>query len=167
MCELQLDNPFWLVSCAIYGEPGVQETCLGLQDEFGVDVNLLLLAAWLGGEGVRMAPVDAAAIVAKWQGEVVRPLRQARRAVKGMALHALGDVARFRRETLRIELQAERIEQAMLYAWARERQGEPSSAVSHLRENVTALLEWAGVRDPARILATACSIEAAHSKVAG
>jgi len=40
-------NPFWDFSLAVYRRPGVAAACLRLQDEAGVDVNLLLYFCWL------------------------------------------------------------------------------------------------------------------------
>lgn len=65
---LEPENPFWRFSCAVYAAPGVAQACLELQDTHGADVNLLLLAAWLGAARGwertiwRRCPVPAGAI---------------------------------------------------------------------------------------------------------
>lgn len=102
-------NPFWLFSLRIYAEPVVAELCLRLQDEFGVNVNLLLFCCWLDVNGIDkgehfLHSVEAA--VKQWQTEVVQPLRRVRRWV---------DAGDFYQRLKAVELEAERLEQDMLY----------------------------------------------------
>lgn len=115
----RLDNPLWDFSCALYAAPGVQGACLALQDHHGSDVNLLLLAAWLGaarGSALTDALLGQAPAAA-WRNEVVRPLRAARRA---MDRDDPAEAA-LRRDLLACELAAERLEHARLWAWAEAR----------------------------------------------
>ncbi|CAO3423716.1 TIGR02444 family protein [Azospirillum endophyticum] len=106
-------NPFWDFSLAIYRRPGVPACCLALQDRRGVDVNLLLFAAWAGLDcGVRLSADDLARIdgaVAGWREEVVRPLRTLRRRAKAE------DDELYRRMKA-AELEAERVQQDRLFA---------------------------------------------------
>ncbi len=37
---------FWQFSVSRYGKPGVADACLTLQDQFGINVNLILLYCW-------------------------------------------------------------------------------------------------------------------------
>ena len=39
-------SPFWNFSVAVYSSDAVQDECLTLQDQFGLDVNLVLLCAF-------------------------------------------------------------------------------------------------------------------------
>ena len=39
-------SPFWRFSLHFYRQPKVAETCIALQEESGVDVNLLLFLLW-------------------------------------------------------------------------------------------------------------------------
>ena len=122
---LRLDNPFWRFSLDVYSAPGVAPECLALQEALAIDVNLLLFSAWAGAEpGVALTADEIAAaeaVVAAWHDEVVRPLRAARRKIKGMTLHAEPAVAAFRKAVADIEIGAERIEQALLWDWASRR----------------------------------------------
>ncbi|PWC83819.1 hypothetical protein TSH100_19865 [Azospirillum sp. TSH100] len=106
-------NPFWDFSLAVYGRPGVPACCLALQDRRGVDVNLLLFAAWAGLDcGIRLSDEELARIdgsVAGWREEVVRPLRVLRRRAKAE------DDAFYRRMKA-AELEAERVQQDRLFA---------------------------------------------------
>ncbi|SHJ28466.1 TIGR02444 family protein [Roseomonas rosea] len=141
--ELDLDNAFWRFSCAVYAAPGVAQACLELQDRHGADVNLLLLAAWLGANrGVR---VEAAWLAeepgADWHRGVIGPLRQARRRVKA---GGLGDEAlrQFHAQLLACELAAERIRQAELFRWTQTRRPgtPPALAMTGLARRNLALL---------------------------
>jgi uncharacterized protein (TIGR02444 family) len=161
-----LDHPFWTFSLAVYGAPGVADECLALQERLQLDVNLMLFVAYAGAvEGVRLDAAEiaaAAGMVATWQGDVVRALRQARRALKPFSLDA-ADPLHAQNATLRAsvqaaELQAEKLEQAMLWAWSRQRfaacpRDNPGQA---LTGNLRALLEFYGLPDdqaePALIL---------------
>ncbi len=106
-------NPFWEFSLAVYGRPGVPAACVALQDRHGLDVNVLLFAAWAGMacgtllSAERLAEVDST--IAGWRQEVVRPLRAARRRVK-----AEDDA--FYQRLKAVELEAERIQQDRLFA---------------------------------------------------
>ncbi|KAA0598588.1 uncharacterized protein (TIGR02444 family) [Azospirillum lipoferum] len=106
-------NPFWDFSLAVYGRPGVPACCLALQDRCGVDVNVLLFAAWAGLHcGIRLSAEDLArtdGAVAGWRDEVVRPLRALRRRAK------TEDDAFYRRMKA-AELEAERVQQDRLFA---------------------------------------------------
>lgn len=113
-----LDTPLWTFSLAVYGGNGVADECLDLQERLGLDVNILLLAAFTGAvEAVQLESRDitaASAAVADWQSEIVRPLRQARRALKTASAEAL------RAQVKASELEAEKIEQTMLWQWSRQ-----------------------------------------------
>jgi uncharacterized protein (TIGR02444 family) len=123
-----LDNPFWAFSLQVYGAPGVAEECLRLQERLGLDVNLLLLAAYLGAaEGLMLDAADLAAAtnaVAAWHGETVQGLRKVRRALKPASLDESNPlraaIVTLRAQVKAAELEAERIEQAMLWRWSQE-----------------------------------------------
>lgn len=71
---------------ALYGRDGVPPACLALQESAGIDVNILLFAAWRGAvlrREVEAADIAAArALVAAWHTEVVKALRVVRRGLK-------------------------------------------------------------------------------------
>lgn len=117
-------SQFWNFSLAVYGAPGVQDECLALQDRFGVDVNLLLLGAFVGAaNGARLSAddiVSARGEVASWHEDIVKPLRQARRRLKAAAATDAA-AAQLRAQVKAAELEAERIEQTMLERWTEAR----------------------------------------------
>jgi uncharacterized protein (TIGR02444 family) len=149
-----LDTPLWAFSLAVYGADGVEAECLDLQERFGVDVNLLLFAAFAGArEGVQLDAADiaaAAAAVSAWHGEIVRALRGARRTLKPVSLDADNPLhtaaASLRTQVKAAELEAENIEQAMLWLWwqrhlAGRTRGDAGAA---LAANLHALLAYFG-----------------------
>ena len=62
----------WQFALAVYGQPPVSECCLQLQDEAGVDVNLLLAAAYSGAIGQRWELATLARLL-----DASTPLREA------------------------------------------------------------------------------------------
>jgi uncharacterized protein (TIGR02444 family) len=137
-----LDTPLWAFSLAVYGGDGVAGECLALQERLGLDVNILLFAAFIGVvDGVQLESQDiaaAGAAVADWQSEIVRPLRQVRRTLKPMSAEGL------RAQVKAAELEAEKIELAMLWQWSRtELAGRPrSDRTGALAGNLRAILDF-------------------------
>ena len=118
---MQLDNPFWQFSLAGHGAPGVDAECLMLQDTHGIDVDVLLFCAWTGAQGIALTEAHMAAIealVRPWRDTAIAPLRAARRGIKTLPQMADADVAALRKDVSALELRAEQIEHAMLYAMA-------------------------------------------------
>jgi uncharacterized protein (TIGR02444 family) len=120
--KLEYDNEFWRFSLAVYGEPAVAEECLTLQQAIGIDVNLLLFCAWTGTQDIVLTAGDIKAAVKKvaaWQEHVVRPLRTARQQLKALGYD---EFESFRSRIKSTEIEAEQIEQAMLFAYSRSLQ---------------------------------------------
>jgi uncharacterized protein (TIGR02444 family) len=116
---LQYDNEFWRFSLAVYGQAEVAQECLKLQQALGVDVNLLLFCAWLGARSMVLSGAEietASRIVAAWHENVVRPLRGVRQQIK---LLDRTDFEIFRAKVKSIELEAEQVEQAILFAYSK------------------------------------------------
>ncbi len=127
MPAVEPDNAFWRFSLQIYRAPGAADDCLAVQERYGIDVNLLLFCSWLGAErGVLMTVEDFAncrAAVHEWHERAVKPLRAARREMKG-----LSGVEPLRTQVKGLELEAERIEQARLFEFALSKWPEASDA---------------------------------------
>src|ERR1700690_833069 len=119
-----MGSPFWNFSIAVYGASAIQDECLNLQDQFGLDVNLILLCAFLGAvHGVTLTSDDIASVrqeVGQWHEQIVRPLRAARRHLKTINLQDAdtASAAELRRQVKTAELESERIEQMILEQWA-------------------------------------------------
>ena len=117
---LELDNPFWRFSLAVYAMPGVQKECLSLQNEAGVNVNMLLYCAWRGAEGDCPTDVELkrlTAVTRAWQANIITPLRETRNHLKrtGVIDSANAQIKILRSKILEVEFLGEQMEQAILY----------------------------------------------------
>lgn len=145
------ENPFWTFSLQLYARIGVAPACLALQERHGVDVNVLLYCVWLGVErGLAIDDADAARIthsVAGWNDDVVVRLRSLRTGLRVDARGAprqLSDA--LRNDIKRAELDAERIEQQILFtqSWSDAPGATRSTPIA--RENVYAYLKSLGIQ---------------------
>jgi uncharacterized protein (TIGR02444 family) len=145
---LEIDNPFWQFSLQVYATPGVAEECLEVQDKLGVDVNVLLYAAWLGStRGVLLEHADIRIIddeVTAWSTDVVQPLRAVRRRLKLMPEISDQSVQMTRKRVADAELFAEQIEQALLYRMADSVGRSALGSEAAARDNVSAILAARG-----------------------
>ncbi len=112
-------NPFWQYSLKLYACKGVADLCLHLQDESGLDVNLLLYCLWQGSLGRRLRRETlskACGVSAQWKQEVVESLRRARRWMKDRD-HGIAERSGGLRERIKaLELAAEKCQQDWLAA---------------------------------------------------
>jgi uncharacterized protein (TIGR02444 family) len=163
MPETNYDNAFWRFSLDVYAAPGVAAECLALQATHDVDVNLLLFCAWAGAERRwRLAPADIYRLseaVRAWQETVVKPLRSVRRALK---THEQQNVAAhdLRKRIAADELEAERIEQAMLFALtprggSQSDVGGETDVSAVVRANIALLLDGRTTVLPKALIAAA------------
>ena len=113
-------SPFWRFSLAFYRRPGVADACIALQEESGVDVNLLLFLLWQAGARCAFTATEVAALEARigpWRDATVVPLRAVRRALKAPpALVEAANAEAFRNRIKAVELEAERLQQEAMYA---------------------------------------------------
>jgi uncharacterized protein (TIGR02444 family) len=121
-------HPFWSWSLAVYARPGVTDACLTLQDEYGLDVNLVLFCIWAGVAGpgglTESELGEAAARGRQWQTEVVERIRWVRRTLKEDSLGATAElVGVFRPRVQSLEIEAEHVEQLLLAGLVPEQRG--------------------------------------------
>lgn len=119
-------NPFWDYALELYRREGVEGACLDLQRRHGLDVNLVMLCCWLASRGIEAERTwlkATAEEVARWQAEVIRPLRAVRTQIKAeLAAPPPGAIAsrwpeltaRLRQRVLALEIDGERLEQLLL-----------------------------------------------------
>ncbi len=158
------ENPFWEFSLNAYERSGVAESCITLQDRHGLDVNLLLFAAWSGRCGHSLSAAELALLRAcssDWQAAVVRPLRGVRRWLKDQKQlpESLGEG--LREQVKGLELQGEMLEQLLLYEELPidEADPDPRLAAANMRlylEVYTAEPDDADLADLAVVLRGAC-----------
>ncbi|MGZ3377072.1 MAG: TIGR02444 family protein [Phenylobacterium sp.] len=99
----------WDWTLKAYGQPGVPEACLRLQDDHGQNTSLLLWAVW--AETADAAVLARAADIARrWEALALAPVRAVRRALKP-AFDGVDDGARenLREDVKAVELRAERV----------------------------------------------------------
>jgi uncharacterized protein (TIGR02444 family) len=149
-------SPFWRFSLRIY--PAVADTCLELQDRFGIDVNVLLFLLFAAHNGRKVDAAEVRGIissVASWNESVVVPLRSVRRFLRSPPEVIEQDAtAALRQHVKQVELEAERLQQEGLYRIQRlEQLGAPEpSREAAARSNVEAYeAELGAAFDPALI----------------
>lgn len=103
----------WRWSLALY--PAIKTTALRWQDEFAVNVNLLLLLLYLQRNQLQISKADIQQLqtaVALQQQRFTAPLRQLRRQLPG---HLTDNAAtHFKQQILQAELYSEQLEQQQL-----------------------------------------------------
>jgi uncharacterized protein (TIGR02444 family) len=123
--QTQTETPFWRFSLYFYRQAGVSEACIVLQDDCGIDVNLLLFLLWLAAERRQLSADDVKRIddrVRDWRNLTIIPIRDIRRKLKGAkTLVDPADQEAFRSKVKAIELDAERLQQQVLYVVTQSR----------------------------------------------
>lgn len=124
----------------LYAGNEVPAACLLLQDELGLDVNLVLWCLYAGARGTTLteemiATADAAC--APWRANVVRPLREVRRWLKTAGPEAQA----LRKQVLAQEIDSEWHQQGLIDAAVALGEHPPSSWIA--ASNLAAYLRWA------------------------
>jgi uncharacterized protein (TIGR02444 family) len=104
-----MSSDLWSFSLSIYARPGVEQACLQLQSA-GVNVCLLLCAAWLGQRGMacnEQRLQQLRSVAEPWDSDVVRPLRALRMQWKAIAMQD-AELYTLREQVKTLELEAER-----------------------------------------------------------
>src|SRR5437763_2354529 len=156
------ETPLWRFSLHFYRQAGVAEACIALQDECGVDVNLLLFLLWLAAgrrqlSAANVKELDAA--VRDWRQLTIVPIRDVRRKLKGAAtLVEANKQESFRTKIKAVELEAERLQQEALYSRSRSAPlgGEAAPPIA-ARANLAAYEEVLAVRFPKAALGSLVS----------
>jgi uncharacterized protein (TIGR02444 family) len=113
-------NSFWDFSVHHYAKPGVEQACLALQNEFGLDVNNVLFCLWHGrlhGVFSQSTLLQMVEFSNEWRTNIVSPLRSTRSWMKGRnsVIDATEDsFENLRNAIKKLELQAERLQQDQL-----------------------------------------------------
>lgn len=146
-------TPFWRFSLYFYRQSGVSDACIALQDDCGVDVNLLLFLFWLAADGRRLSADEVKKLdekVRDWRNFTIIPIRAARRQLKGAP--TLVDPIKqeaFRTTVKAVELEAERLQQEALYAFTQSAPlGTPAAPPAAARANVAAYERVLGLSLP-------------------
>ena len=115
-------SPFWRFSLRFYRQREVADACIALQEEAGVDVNLLLFLLWHATQKRTLSPAQIAELerrIAPWRDTTVIPLRTMRRVLKSPPALVAGAAAElFRTKIKAAELEAERLQQEAMHCLA-------------------------------------------------
>ncbi len=146
-------TPFWRFSLQFYRQPGVSEACIALQDDYGVDVNLLLFLFWLASDRQLLSAEEVKRLddkVRDWRNLTIIPIRDTRRKLKGArTLVDPGEQEAFRTRVKAVELEAERLQQQALYAFTQSGPlGKPAEPREAARANVGAYERVMGLNFP-------------------
>lgn len=82
---LPIEINLWNFCLHQYSRPGVSELCLRLQDDLGINVNIVLWGLWLGHRGQVLDSnllAQAGTETHHWNLHYVMPLRALRRQIK-------------------------------------------------------------------------------------
>jgi len=146
-------TPFWRFSLNFYRQAGVSDACIALQDDCGVDVNLLLFLFWLASESRQLTADEVKKLddqVRSWRELTIVPIRDTRRKLKGAAtLVAPGRQEAFRNKVKAVELEAEQLQQEALYNFTKSGPlGTKASGREAARANVAAFERAIGASFP-------------------
>ncbi len=152
---------FWNFSVRTYRQPNVPEACLSLQNEEGVDVNMLLFCCWfsmLHGKFENGTWDQAAEFSTLWSDNVVRPLRVTRTWMKTAGCRDVrvpfDACMQFRDEVKSVEFSAEKMQQEILESLCASIEAamvDESSLMSSAAENIHRYLLHLGVTSTAQI----------------
>ena len=80
------NGPHWKFSLSVYRQPKVEKSCLLLQDQCGVDINLLLVTLYFVSQGALRCDEGTVAAadekIRALRESVIVPLRELRRKMK-------------------------------------------------------------------------------------
>jgi uncharacterized protein (TIGR02444 family) len=104
--QMNAAQRLWRFATTVYAAPGVAAACLGAQNDWSVDVNLMLYVSWCASEARHLKGDDilfAQERCRPWREQVILPLRQQRMAWRGQEAFAAEYAG-----SKTLELQAER-----------------------------------------------------------
>lgn len=142
-------SDFWDFSVRTYSQPGVADACLALQDQHGLDVNLLLYCCWVGASRGTIREANLKSVIefsATWSANVVRPLREVRSWMKTTGRQSKyipsADCMEVRADVKAAELAAERLQQIGLESLSEPAPQPPLSADEQLEATVLNLTRY-------------------------
>ena len=123
----------WELTCSVYATEAVADACIGLQDRHGIGVSALLALlamAALGYPVAETARLEAVlARAERWQRAIIEPLRALRRRIPAAASADIeADAAALREHLIGREVEAERLQQALLVADSLASRSTPAPA---------------------------------------
>jgi uncharacterized protein (TIGR02444 family) len=152
MSETAVSTPIWDFVLNYYGRKGVSEALIGLQDQHGIDVNMLLFLMWMAAQGKCVAAEDVEFVSTTshaWQRAVVVPIRGVRRLLKeNPPLVPAEAAAAFRKKVQAIELEGEQLQLNAMAALVERLKPAQASPEEAARRNVKTFEGVAGKTFP-------------------
>lgn len=113
------DASFWPFSLALYSKTDIAEQCLRLQNQYHLDINLLLYCCWRAQLGQELSVKEielAVKFSTLWRQQTVQPLRTIRKALKGLQMPPIPpqQIEALRHSVKEIELESEKLQQLAL-----------------------------------------------------
>jgi uncharacterized protein (TIGR02444 family) len=141
----------WDFALQRYSRPGVADACIELQDQQGVNVNILLWCLWLAARGQLLDSKKlhtAQHRIHAWDQHYIRPLRHLRRRMKVEFGTGDSQIEAVRQQIKQAELTAEQQLHIWLDALARS---WPQDALQPLAadDNIRVYLQALGIADSA------------------
>ncbi len=124
---------FWEFTLSVYKGGEFSSACIWLQDQYGVDVNCLLLCLYAGVHGHALDDEVFARIenhVSAWRASVVRPLRAVRLWLRSQTAYSKEPLESLRRGILAEEIASEGHQQRLMESQLGPLNGGPSPAVA-------------------------------------
>jgi len=135
---MQLKNDLWDFALNFYQQPGIEQSCLDLQNEFGLSINRLIFACWGGIQGYDLDSI-ACDEADNWQQEMTHPLRGLRYKVRERKQQESEYDACYQK-LRQAELACEQIELALLYQQGKQAAQKQASSVL-IEENLLSYLK--------------------------
>ncbi|MGI1679579.1 MAG: TIGR02444 family protein [Cellvibrionaceae bacterium] len=115
-----LENPLWEFALALYSKPLVEETAIALQNEYGMNVNILIWMCWLEKQGYQIDEEGIEGverIIQSLHKDFVLPLRALR---KNPQLRDQSELtSNLKNAIQQAELAAEQLVMSAIYAYSR------------------------------------------------
>ena len=139
------NHPFWSYSLTQYSQPSCEQFCLDAQNQFGLDVNMLLFSVWLGtqGKALDMTRLEQTSIQ-KMRQEIVSPIRTLRRSFKNNESLSAQEKTELYERLKVLELKAEQQQQWMLFEYAETLPTNRTANQSLSSENLESYLNSVG-----------------------
>jgi uncharacterized protein (TIGR02444 family) len=132
----------WTVACSLYACPAVSAQCLSLQDEYGMDVNMLLAAAFSASRYQIWQPATLRQLLPRCEvlrQDMILPLRQLRGKVDKHQQHQLYQALKV------AELAAEKQELELIERWLEQQANAIDRQENAFVENCLVYLKAAGL----------------------
>jgi len=82
------NSELWNYSTQIWTLPEVEKICLALQDNFDININILLYCCWVGDKNLNLSDDDLQSLldtIQPWQ-TIIKPLRESRKLMQQQSI---------------------------------------------------------------------------------